>query len=181
MPIYAFGDARPRVHPTAYVHPDAVLIGHVTIGADASVWPTAVLRGDFGQITVGDRTSVQDGTIVHTTAEDPTIIGSNCVVGHNAHLEGCTVEDGCLIGSMSVVLNGARISTGSLVAGGALVPYGVHVPAGSRALGVPARVQPNTDPKFGEWMTHATATYVQAANLYRDNLVEVDPNDSRGR
>ena len=99
MPIYALGDVEPQIHPDAYVHPDAVIIGDVRLGAQASVWPCAVLRGDHGFIEVGGRTSVQDGTVVHTTEEWPTIIGSECVVGHNAHLEGCNVGDRCLIGS----------------------------------------------------------------------------------
>ena len=87
--IYALDDDEPQIDETAYVAPDAVVIGRVTIGPEASVWPGAVLRGDHGYITVGARTSVQDGTIVHCTARHPTIIGDDCVVGHNAHLEGC--------------------------------------------------------------------------------------------
>ena len=105
VPVYALHDDEPDIHETAYVAPDAVVIGRVTIGPEASVWPGAVLRGDHGTITVGARTSVQDGTVVHCTARHPTVIGADCVVGHNAHLEGCVVEDGCLIGSGSVTLN----------------------------------------------------------------------------
>ena len=99
MPIYALDYAAPSIDPQAYVHPDAVVIGSVELAAGASVWPGAVLRGDHGLIRVGERTSVQDGTVVHTTEQWPTIIGADCVVGHRAHLEGCVVEDGCLIGS----------------------------------------------------------------------------------
>ena len=97
--IYALDDDEPEIDELAYVAPDAVVIGRVKIGPDASVWPGAVLRGDHGYITVGARTSVQDGTIVHCTAQRPTVIGADCVVGHNAHLEGCVIEPGCLIGS----------------------------------------------------------------------------------
>ncbi len=99
MPIYALDYAAPSIDPQAYVHPDAVVIGSVELAAGASVWPGAVLRGDHGLIRVGERTSVQDGTVVHTTEQWPTIIGADCVVGHRAHLEGCVVEDGCLIGT----------------------------------------------------------------------------------
>ena len=99
MAIYALGDKVPNVHADAYVHPDATVIGDVTIGAGSSVWPSAVLRGDYGSITVGESTSIQDGTIVHATFDKPTTIGSRCVVGHLAHLEGCTIEDGALVGS----------------------------------------------------------------------------------
>ena len=89
MPIYALGERTPDIHPDAYVHPDAVLIGDVRIRADASVWPGAVLRGDSADIEVGARTSIQDGTVVHATDELPTMIGEGCVVGHIVHLEGC--------------------------------------------------------------------------------------------
>ena len=90
MPIYALGERVPDLHPDAWVHPDAVIIGHVTLGAGSTVWPTAVLRGDHGEIRVGAGTSIQDGTVIHCTATLPTVIGDRCVVGHRAHLEGCT-------------------------------------------------------------------------------------------
>jgi carbonic anhydrase/acetyltransferase-like protein (isoleucine patch superfamily) len=141
MPIYALGDQVPDIHPTAYVHPDAVVIGSVTLGPEVTVWPAAVLRGDYGTITVGARTSIQDGTVVHTTAEWSTVIGAECVVGHNAHLEGCEVADRCLVGSGSTVLNRARVGRGSVVGAGAVVTEDAEVPAGSTALGVPARVR----------------------------------------
>ena len=122
------GYGRANLHPTAFVHPDAVVIGNVTIGADSTVWPSAVLRGDYGLISVGERTSIQDGTVVHATAEHATVIGSRCVVGHLAHLEGCTVEDDVLIGSGSVVLHRAVVRSGALVGAGAVVPNGLEVP-----------------------------------------------------
>jgi carbonic anhydrase/acetyltransferase-like protein (isoleucine patch superfamily) len=88
VPLYALDDLEPTISPSAYVHPDAVVIGDVVIGDESSVWPTAVLRGDHGRILIGARTSIQDGTIVHTTREWPTAVGDDCVVGHNVHLEG---------------------------------------------------------------------------------------------
>jgi carbonic anhydrase/acetyltransferase-like protein (isoleucine patch superfamily) len=139
--IYALDDDEPQIDETAYVAPDAVVIGRVTIGPEASVWPGAVLRGDHGYITVGARTSVQDGTIVHCTARYPTIIGDDCVVGHNAHLEGCVVEPGCLIGSGSVTLNRVVVGRGSIVAAGAVLAEGFAVPPGSLVAGVPATVK----------------------------------------
>ena len=110
MAIYELDGATPNVDPDAYVHPDAVVIGDVTIGAGSSVWPSAVLRGDYGTITIGARTSVQDGTVIHAGPGFPTIIGDGCVIGHLAHLEGCTLEDGSLAGSGSVVLHWAVVS-----------------------------------------------------------------------
>ena len=129
MPVYALGDVEPGIHPDAYVHPDAVVIGSVTIGAEASIWPTAVLRGDDGRIEVGPRTSVQDGSIIHCTATQPTIIGAEVTVGHNVHIEGATIGDRALISSGSVVLNGAVSGAGAVVAAGAVVSPGAQIPA----------------------------------------------------
>jgi carbonic anhydrase/acetyltransferase-like protein (isoleucine patch superfamily) len=168
VPIYALGDDEPEVHPTAFVHPDAVIIGRVRIGAEASVWPCAVLRGDHGAIEVGARTSVQDGTVVHTTREWPTLIGAECVVGHNAHLEGCVVADRCLIGSGSVTLNRARVGAGAIVAAAALVPEGFEVPARALVVGVPARVKRTGVP--GDLVERAMKTYLESARRYRTGL-----------
>ena len=105
MPVYALGDLVPTIAPDAYIHPDAVVIGDVTVGSESTVWPGAVLRGDSGPITIGERTSIQDGSVVHTTEWAPTQIGSGCVIGHIVHLEGCIIEDDSLVGSGSVVLH----------------------------------------------------------------------------
>lgn len=141
MPIYALGDREPSIHPDAYVHPDATVIGDVTIGAFASVWPRAVLRGDAGTISVGARTSVQDGTIVHCTQWHPAVIGADSVVGHNAHIEGATVGTGCMIASGSVLLNGSVVEDGAVLGAGAVMSFNGHLPARRMALGVPARVR----------------------------------------
>jgi carbonic anhydrase/acetyltransferase-like protein (isoleucine patch superfamily) len=167
VPIYALDDLVPVIDPDAYVHPDAVVIGAVELAAGASVWPTAVLRGDHGFIKIGERTSVQDGTIVHTTHEWPTVIGADCVVGHRAHLEGCVVEDGCLIGSGSLVLNRARVETGAVVAAAALIREGMVVPAGALALGVPASIRENAGLRQREWIASAVKSYVQTASQHR--------------
>ncbi|MDL4821693.1 gamma carbonic anhydrase family protein [Actinomadura opuntiae] len=173
MAVYALGDQVPDIHPTAYVHPGATVIGSVTLGEGATVWPGAVLRGDYGSITVGARTSVQDGTVVHTTEEWPTVIGADCVVGHNAHLEGCVVEDRCLIGSGSVVLNRARVGTRGVVGAGAVVTEDGAVPAGHTALGVPAKARPGgIDEK---WHAEAVAMYVANGRRYAAELEQIRP------
>ena len=94
MAIYALGDLVPQIDPTAYVHPDATVIGDVVIGPESTVWPRAVLRGDYGRITVGARTSIQDGSVIHSTLLHPTVIGDDCVIGHLVHMECCTIENG---------------------------------------------------------------------------------------
>ena len=172
MPVYALGDRTPQIDPTAFVHPDAVVIGDVRIGAESTVWPTAVLRGDHGTITVGAQTSVQDGTVVHCTTSVPTIIGDRCVVGHNAHLEGCTVEDDCLIGSGSVLLHRVLVRRGALVGAGALLPNDTEVPSRAMALGVPARIREDA---VAEGAFAATARrYVQNGHWYRAEMRRLD-------
>ncbi len=172
MAIYGLDGVAPSIHPTAWVSPDATVIGRVSIGPEASIWPRAVLRGDYGEIRVGARTSIQDGTVLHVTEEWPTLIGNDCVVGHLAHLEGCTVGNRCLIGSNSVVLNRVVIGDGSLVGAGALVAEDTHVPPDHRALGIPARVRPGAD--IDEHMDYAVAVYVENARRYRDGLIRLD-------
>lgn len=168
MPIYALDNWEPDIDESAFIHPDAVVIGRVRIGAESSVWPGAVLRGDHGRIEIGARTSIQDGTVVHTTEQWPTIIGAECVVGHNAHLEGCVVENRCLIGSGSVTLNRARVGTGAIVAASALVPEDFVVPPAALVAGVPAKIK-----KTGVtavWVDGAVKTYVESARHYRAGL-----------
>ena len=168
MTIYALDDDEPDIDELAYIAPEAVIIGRVTIGPEASVWPGAVLRGDHGTITVGARTSIQDGTIVHCTARCPTVIGADCVIGHNAHLEGCVVEDGCLIGSGSVTLNRVVVGAGSIVAAAALLPEGFIVPPGSLVAGVPAAVKRSgVDPI---WTQGAVKSYIETARHHRRGL-----------
>lgn len=168
MPIYALGDRVPLIHDEAFVHPDAVVIGDVTIGARSSVWPCAVLRGDYGRIIVGDETSVQDGTVVHAVPMFPTVIGSGCVVGHVAHLEGCELEDECLAGSGSVILHEARVGTGATVGANAVIPNRMQVPAGALAIGVPASIKEGRSNL--ELIRLSAAQYVANAARFRSEL-----------
>lgn len=172
MVLYAVGDQEPLIDPTAYVHPDAVVIGDVTIGAESSVWPGAVLRGDDGGIVIGDRTSIQDNSVLHTTAESPTTVGSDCVVGHIVHLEGCTIEDGALVGSGSVVLHRAIVRSGALVGANAVVPNDMEVPAGAMALGVPAKLRHDAvDPSQ---ISSGVESYLARAQRYATELRRLD-------
>src|SRR5688572_25670875 len=143
MPIYALGDVEPQIHPDAFVHPEATIIGNVRVGAESTIWPQAVLRGDYGGITVGARTSIQDGAVIHCTRELDTVIGDDCVIGHLAHMECCVVEDRALVGTGSVVLHRAVVGAGALVGAAALVPNGMKVPPGAIAIGVPAKIKPD--------------------------------------
>jgi carbonic anhydrase/acetyltransferase-like protein (isoleucine patch superfamily) len=172
MAIYRLGELVPSVHPEAYVHPDAVVIGDVTIGAESTIWPQAVLRGDYGTITVGARTSIQDGTVVHAGPGFPTVVGDGCVVGHLAHLEGCTLEDDSLVGSGSVVLHHAVVGTGATVGANAVIPNNMEVPAGALALGVPATIRPD---RSDRGMIRLSADeYVTNGHRFRELLVRLD-------
>lgn len=168
MPIYALGDRIPTIHPDAFVHPDAVVIGDVHIGAESSIWPTAVLRGDYGTIVVGERTSIQDGAVIHAVDEYPTVIGDDCVIGHLAHLEGCVVHDRVLIGSGSIVLHEAVVNSGATVGAGAVVRNRMEVPGNAMALGVPAEYRLDACNDAGT--VAAAALYVANARRYRAEL-----------
>ncbi|GEL26789.1 gamma carbonic anhydrase family protein [Pseudonocardia sulfidoxydans NBRC 16205] len=169
MPIYALGDLEPDIHPDAYVHPDAVVIGDVRIGADATVWPTAVLRGDDGHIVVGARTSIQDGTIIHTTRDVPTLIGDEVTVGHNVHIEAADIGNRALISSGSVVLNGSVVGEGAVVAAGAVVSPKAVIPPWTMALGIPARVREGHQVPAEQW-EYAVNSYVERGKRFRDGL-----------
>ena len=173
MPIYALGDLEPVIHPTAYVHPDAVVIGLVTIGAESTVWPCAVLRGDNGGIEIGERTSIQDGTVIHCIPTRPTIVGDDCVVGHIVHLEGCTIESGCLVGNGSVVLHDALVRSGAVVGSNAVIPNRMEVPGDMMALGVPAKLRPRSE-SSSFVMQIAAADYVARGKLYAAELRRLD-------
>jgi carbonic anhydrase/acetyltransferase-like protein (isoleucine patch superfamily) len=168
MPIYALGSRTPDIHRDAFVHPDAVVIGDVRIGAHSSIWPCAVLRGDYGTVIIGERTSIQDGSVIHATAELPTVIGNECVIGHLAHLEGCQVHDRALIGNGSIVLHEAVIHRGATVAAGAVVRNLMEVPAHAAAMGVPATIR--LDFSDEEEIAMMAALYVDNAKRYKEEL-----------
>ncbi|MFH2201538.1 MAG: gamma carbonic anhydrase family protein [Elusimicrobiota bacterium] len=156
----------PRIHPDAFVHDSAEVIGRVDIKAQASVWPMCVLRGDLERIVVGERSNIQDLTAIHTSRGFPTIIGRRVTVGHRAVLHGARIGDGALIGMGAVVME-ARIGAGAIVAAGALVPAGSQVPAGSLAIGVPARIVRKVSAKEKLRLREIEATYSRHIRQHR--------------
>ncbi|MHB8838630.1 MAG: gamma carbonic anhydrase family protein [Gemmatimonadaceae bacterium] len=144
-----------------YVHPSAVIIGDVTLGRDASVWPTAVLRGDSDAIVIGDETNVQDGAVIHVDPDVPVRVGHRVTIGHRAVIHGCTIEDDCLIGIGAIVLNGAVIGTGSVIGAGAVVREGMIVPPGSLVLGVPGKVVRAVDDELRDRIVRGAKAYVE--------------------
>lgn len=173
MAVYALGDLEPDIAPDAWVHPDAVVIGRVRLGAGVSVWPTAVLRGDYGRIDVGAMSNIQDGSIIHCTESEPTIFGERCIVGHNAHIEGATIGDGALISSGSIVLNGATVGAGAIVAAGCLIPPRFELPAGRMAMGTPAKIRQGYEVDPGMLAGNAEK-YHDNAMRYRAELRRLD-------
>jgi carbonic anhydrase/acetyltransferase-like protein (isoleucine patch superfamily) len=167
--IRALGADAPHLGDGAHVDATAVVIGAVRLGARASVWPQAVIRGDTDRISVGDETNVQDGAVLHADAGVPCTVGARVTIGHRAVVHGCTVEDEALVGMGAIVMNGARIGTGSIVGAGALVPEGMEVPAGSMVLGVPARVVRLTTDAEREAVRRSAAHYVAMIGVHRAN------------
>jgi carbonic anhydrase/acetyltransferase-like protein (isoleucine patch superfamily) len=172
VPIWALGSAVPQVHESAWVHPSAHLIGNVVVRAEASIWPGAVLRADFGLIEVGEGSSVQDNSVLHPGSREPTSIGRECIVGHCVHLEGALIEDFVQVGSGSIVLQGACVRTGAIVAAGAVVLSGVEVAAGMRAQGVPAVQVPHD--RTTEYVRRGAEEYRKMVQRYRAEMRLVD-------
>ena len=155
------------IHPTAFIAATAALMGDVSVGEDASVWYGAVLRGDMAPIVIGAQSNIQDGTIVHVDEEVPCSVGRRVGVGHRVILHGCTVEDECLIGMGSILLNGVRIGTGSVVAAGAVIPEGTQIPPGSLVIGVPGRIVRPVDEALARRVAFTWRHYVEQARAHR--------------
>ncbi len=167
MVLQAFAGYRPSLDSSAFVHPQAVLIGEVRIGAESSVWPNATLRGDDAPIEIGAQTSIQDGSTIHATEGDSkTVVGSRVTVGHNVILHGCQIGDDCLIGMGSILLDNAVVEPGSFVAAGTLLPPGKVVRSGTLVMGNPMRVVRQCTQRDLEWIAHSWQAYVKRSREY---------------
>jgi len=159
----------PKIAPSAYIDQASTVIGDVTLGERASVWPSAVLRGDVNRIVIGDDTNIQDGSVLHGELDKyPVILGNRVTVGHMVCLHGCVIEDDVLVGIGAVVLNGAVVGAGSVIAAGALVPEGMVVPPNSMVMGMPAKVKRQvTDDEKARFKENAQR-YIRYRQEYRD-------------
>lgn len=157
----------PKIHPSAFIAENAVIIGDVEIGRDCSVWYNVVIRGDVNFIRIGDRTNIQDGTIIHVDHKRyPTIIGSNVTIGHNVMIHACTIEDYCLIGMSSTIMDGVVVGRQSIVGAGALITPNKTVEPQSLWAGVPAKfVRKLTDEEL-IWIEKSAENYVKYKNSY---------------
>ncbi len=170
MTCHALGDLTPSIDPSAYVAPEATLIGAVTLQAHASVWPGAVIRADDDTIEVGEGSNIQDGAVLHVDLGKPLQIGRHVTVGHQAMLHGCTIQDGALIGIQAVILNGAVIGRQCLVGAGALVTEGKTFPERSLILGTPARAVRTLSDEEVAALQHSAQEYARRATRYREGL-----------
>ena len=157
----------PKVHPTAFVHAAAHVIGDVMLGARVSVWPTAVLRGDTAPITVGADSNIQDGTIVHVDHGVPCSIGARVAIGHRAIVHGATVESDVLIGMGSILLNRVHVGSGSIIGAGAVCREGMVIPKNSLVVGVPAKVVRETTDEERARIAATVAAYLELQVVHR--------------
>ena len=174
MTIYALGDRRPEIEVSAWVAPDANVIGSVYLGPRASVWFGATLRGDTEPIVVGEGSNVQENCVFHTDTGFPLTIGRNCTIGHKAMLHGCTIGDETLIGMGATILNGARIGKNCLIGAGALVTEGKEIPDGSLVMGMPAKVVRPLDAAAIAGLHASALHYQERAALFRERLRKAD-------
>ena len=178
MALFRLGDAVPRLGEGAWVAESATVVGRVDVGAQASVWYGAVLRGDNEWITLGARCNVQDGSVLHTDIGSPLTLGADVTVGHQAVLHGCTVGENALVGIQAVILNGAKIGANSIVGAGALVTEGKVFPDGVLIVGSPARVVRELAPDQVARLRLSAAHYVANAVRHRDEAVRIGPDEA---
>ncbi|AGP31827.1 gamma carbonic anhydrase family protein [Corynebacterium terpenotabidum] len=161
--ILPFNGVAPRIHRSAYIAPDAVIVGDVLIDEDASVFYGVVVRADVGSIRIGKRTNIQDNSVVHTEAGSPTVIGDDVTVGHQALVHACTIGDGTLVGMQSALLSRSTIGSGCIIGGGAVVLEGQEIPPGTLAAGLPAKVRRELSAEEQEHLITHAAKYVDLA------------------
>jgi len=174
MPLFSFEGKQPRVHPTAFIAPTAVLIGDVTVEENASVWYNAVIRADFGPIVIRRGANVQDCAVVHVTPVNSVEVGAGATIGHTCVVHGAVLGEEALIGNGATVLDGARIGARAMVAAGALVTPGTEIPDGMLALGAPAKVKgplAGTPAEF--WVRANPAGYQALAQRHRNGVKPV--------
>lgn len=169
--VFDPGSSRPVIDPTAFIAPGAAVLGDVIIGKESSVWYHSVVRGDMAPITIGEQTNIQDLSVLHVDVDLPCAVGSRVGVGHRAILHGCTVEDDCLIGMGSVLLNRVRVGAGSVVGAGSLLTEDFVVPPGSLVLGVPAKVVRDVDEELRVRISETVRHYVEQARLHKSGKV----------
>jgi carbonic anhydrase/acetyltransferase-like protein (isoleucine patch superfamily) len=170
--IRSYRGKRPEIAASAYIDPAAVIIGDVVIGADSSVWPCAVIRGDVHYIRIGSRTNIQDGAVLHVMRDEyPLLLGNDVTVGHGVTLHGCNIESRCLIGMGSIILNGVTIGAGSIIAAGTLLTERTAIPPGSLVVGHPGKIKRTLTAIDQASIDAYAQRYVEYKNIYREEPV----------
>jgi carbonic anhydrase/acetyltransferase-like protein (isoleucine patch superfamily) len=157
---------------SAFIHPDAIVLGDVSLGARVSIWPTAVLRGDGDKIIIGDESNVQDGTVIHVDPGIPTTIGKRVAIGHRAIVHGSTIGDDCLIGMGAILLNGCHVGAGSIIAAGAVCTEGMEIPPNSLVMGVPGKRRRDVTDAERERIAHTVQSYLRLQDRHRRGEVQ---------
>ncbi len=175
MTAYRLGDRVPTLpaEDEYWIAPNAVVMGSVTLKKNASIWFGAVLRGDNDHIIIGENSNIQDNSVLHTDGGLPLIIGDNVTVGHQVTLHGCDIGEGCLIGMGSIILNRARIGAHCLIGAGALITEETVIPDNSMALGAPARVVRQLDPRQAKALSYGAGHYVANWKRFKAGLAPV--------
>lgn len=173
MTIYRLQNRIPKIHPESWVAPNAIVIGSVELKRNASLWWNVVARGDCAEITIGENTNVQDGSVLHTDDHPALTIGANCTIGHMAMLHGCTIGDGSLVGIGSIILNHAQIGRHSIVGANSLVTEGKVFPDGVLIVGSPAKVVRELTAEEREYISLGPQHYVEEWKAYTNSLTPV--------
>lgn len=165
--IKSFDGKEPRIHESAFIADDAIVIGDVEIGEDASVWFASIIRGDVNYVRIGARTNIQDATVIHVSSRThPTVLEEEITVGHRVTLHGCHVEKGCLVGIGAILLDGVRVGANSLVAAGSLLTPGTNIPPRSLVMGSPAKVKRELTDDEIAGIERSWRNYVELKNAY---------------
>lgn len=180
--IRSFKGISPKIDPSAFIAEGAVIIGEVSIGREASIWYNCVVRGDVNFISIGDRTNIQDLSMLHVThkknAQDPgapLVIGNDVTVGHSVTLHGCTIEDGAFIGMQAIIMDKVIVGKGSLVGARALVTEGTIIPPGTLWMGSPAKYKRDLNEKEIAWLSRSAGNYVRYSREFIEGLGEATP------
>jgi len=174
MPLYSIGERRVQLRGSHhYIAPDASLIGSVTLEHEANIWFNVVIRADNDQITIGEQTNVQDGSVLHVDPGYPMTLGRRVTIGHKVMLHGCSVGDGALIGINSVIMNGARIGKSSLIGANSLIAEGKEIPDGVLVLGSPGKIVRELKQEEREFLLKIADGYVERSRFYASNLKQI--------
>ena len=174
MPLYSIGERRVALRGSGqYIAPDASVIGSVTLEQDANIWFKVVIRADNDQVTIGEASNVQDGSVLHVDPGYPMTLGKRVTIGHKVMLHGCTIGDGTLIGINSVIMNGAKIGPATLIGANALIAEGKEIPGGVLVLGSPGKIVRELKQEEKDYLLKIAAGYVERSRFYQASLTEI--------